>query len=590
MPSPTTAVVTPPVNGVILHNEEVGAAFDEMADLLAIEGENTFRVRAYRRAAQVVRSLPRELADLGGVEEFDALPGIGSDLAAKIAELLRTGKLKALERLRAAVPVELRELLSLPTLGPVRVRALYTGLGIRDIAGLRKALAAGRLEGLRGFGPTLRAKLSKAVSVDTAGIQRRLLYSVATQYALPLKAFLESVPGVTRVEIAGSYRRGRDTVGDLDVLVCAEKGIIPVGALQRYPDLKELTAAGSTRLAGLLRNDLQFDIRVLGPTSFGAALLYFTGSREHNIRLRQLAQDKGLKLSEYGLFRGPRRLAGATEEEVFEALGLDWIPPELREDRGEISAAREHSLPKLIERADLIGDLHVHTSQSDGTASLQEMVEAARARGLRYIAVTDHSRYVGITRGLDAGRLSAQIDAIDALNAGLKDLVILKGVEVDILEDGRLALPDAILGRLDLVVAAVHTHFDLSAAKQTTRILRALERPCLSILAHPFARLLQERAPLALDSPRVMKAVRERPCYLEINSQPQRLDLDDLHAKAAMEQGILVSIASDAHAVGQFDFLAHGIREARRGWVTAAGVLNARPLARLRPLLKTTMS
>lgn len=583
--SPAAAIVG---RRALLRNDEVCAVFDEMADLLAIAGDNIFRVRAYRRAAQVVRTLPYELSELHGPEDFDELPGIGADLANKIVELLRTGRLRALEKLRSQVPAGLRELLVVPALGPVRVRALYTGLGVRDIEGLRQALADNRLNGLRGFGPTLRARLEKAVSGNT-GLGRRLAYSLAAQHAIPLKAYLERLPGVSRVEVAGSYRRGRDTVGDLDVLVCAPDGSLATDAVRRYPDFRELTAAGPTKLSGLLHNGLQVDIRVLGPESFGAALHYFTGSRDHNIHLRQLARDRGLKLSEYGLFRGHRRIAGATEDELFNALDLDWIAPELREDRGEVEAAYAHRLPKLIERCDLLGDLHVHTDDSDGSGSVVQMAAAARANGLRYIAITDHSKYLGVVHGLDAARLAAQIDAIDALNATLKDLVILKGVEVDILEDGRLALPDVVLGRLDLVVASVHSHFELSEAKQTTRILRALERPFISILGHPLGRLLDKRSPCAFDWDRVLSAAHDRPCFLEINSQPERLDLDDVHSQAACDRGVLLSIASDAHTPAQFELLEHGVRQARRGWVTAANVLNARPLDDVRKLLKKTM-
>jgi DNA polymerase (family 10) len=320
----------------------------------------------------------------------------------------------------------------------------------------------------------------------------------------------------------------------------------------------------------------------------GSALHYFTGSKQHNVALRRRAQERGLKLNEYGLFRGQERIAGATEKDVYAALGLPWIPPELREDRGEIDAAERKALPELVELGDLQGDLHAHTDASDGRESLAQIASAARSRGLKYIAITDHSRYLGAVHGLDAGRLARQIDAIDQLNAKLRGIVILKGAEVDILEDGRLALPDAVLRRLDLVVVAVHSHFGLSEARQTTRILRALERPCVSILAHPTGRLIGERAPYALDLSKILATARTRPCYLELNAQPTRLDLDDVMCKAAKEQGVLVSIASDAHSGGDLADLAHGVRQARRGWLTARDVLNARPLAQLRSLLART--
>jgi len=569
-----------------LHNEEVALAFDEMADLLDIRGENSFRIRAYRRAAQVVRGLPHELSQMQGTEAFEALPGIGADLAGKIAELLRTGRLTALEKLRLKIPPGVRELLRIPGLGPVRVRSLVTKLKVRGATDLRHAIQKGHLAKLKGFGPVLRSQIATAIAERDRTAPQRMPLSVAAQYATPLKAFLEAVPGVSRVEIAGSYRRGRDTVGDLDVLVCAAPEAAPIEALRRYGELGRLTAAGATKAAGILRSGLRFDVRVLEAQSFGSALHYFTGSRDHNIHLRRRAQERGLKLSEYGLFRGKRQIAGATEEGLFEALGLPFIPPELREDRGEIEAAERRALPNLVDLSDLKGDLHVHTNASDGTESLQEMVAGAHARGLKYVAITDHSKHVGLTHGLDAGRLARQIDAIDRLNALLEDFTVLKGTEVDILEDGRLALSDAMLSRLDVVVIAMHSQLALSASKQTKRILRALERPCVSILAHPFGRLLGERGECALDFERVLEAMRARGCHLEINAQPLRLDLDDVHAQAAREHGILLSIASDAHSSAQFDYLANGVRQARRAWLTAHDVLNSRPLRELRTLLR----
>jgi len=569
-----------------VHNEEIAAAFEEMADLLAIQGGNPFRIRAYQLAAQVVRGLPRELSAMQGAEEYDKLPGIGADLAGKIAELVRTGELRALTQLRRQVPAGLRELLELPGLGPVRVRALRSGLRIRNRADLKRALAAGRLARLRGFGPALEARLKTALAGASERAPKRPLRTVAAQFAEPLRAYLKSVPGVSSVEIAGSYRRGRDTVGDLDVLVGARTAAATLKALRTYPDLRTLTAAGTTKATGVLRNGMQVDIRVVAPQSFGAALHYFTGSRDHNIHIRRRAQERGCKLSEYGLFRGGKRVAGASEEELFEALGLEWIAPELREDRGEIEAAEAGALPELIARADLQGDLHVHTDASDGRETLAGMVEAARRHRLRYVAITDHAQHLGIVHGLDAERLARQADAIDALNEKLEGLVVLKGAEVDILEDGRLALPDAALARLDVVVIAIHGHFDKSEAEQTSRVLRALERPHVNILAHPSGRLLGERAPCALDFGRIIAAARARGCCLEVNGQPNRLDLDDVHVKAARDAGVLLSLASDAHAAEQFACLEGAVLQARRGWARRQDVLNTRPLAELRKLLK----
>lgn len=572
-----------------IHNADIAEAFAEIGDLLDIQGDNPFRIRAYRRAAQIVRSLPRELAEMHDASEYDALPGIGADLAGKIAELISTGHLRALEKLRRKVPSGVRELLSLPGMGPVRVRALKQKLHVRGRDDLERALASGRLAKVRGFGPALQSRLQAALAVKAEpGNAKRLPISVAAQYAEPLRQYLASLPGVTRVEVAGSYRRGRETVGDLDVLACARTGAKPFDALARYSDLRELSAAGTTKASGVLRNGLQIDVRVVAPESFGSALHYFTGSRDHNIRIRRRAQERGFKLSEYGLFRGSVRVAGKSEEDLYRRLGLVWIPPELREDRGEIEAAESGTLPALIERVDLKGDLHVHTEASDGHDSLEKMIAAARVQRLEYLAVTDHAKHLGIVHGLDASRLARQADAIDALNSELRDLVILKGAEVDILEDGRLALPDAVLARLDVVVIAIHSHFDLSEEAQTTRVLRALEHPHVSILAHPSGRLLGQREPYALDMERVLQAAKDRPCYLEVNGQPTRLDLDDVHIKAARDRGVLLALASDAHSADQLAYLEGAVRQARRGWARKQDVLNTRSLEELRKLLRKT--
>jgi DNA polymerase (family X) len=574
-----------------IHNADIADAFDELGDLLSLQGESPFRIRAYRRAARVVRSLPQELAQLKTVRDYDAIPGIGRDLAAKIAELVKSGRLKALERLRRQVPPGVRDLLGLPGMGPARVRALMTTLHVRSREDLERALAAGRIGLVRGFGETLQSRLREALATSesaAAWAGKRFQLRVAAEYAEPLQRHLARVAGIERAEIAGSYRRGRETVGDLDVLVSAPAGVDARGALERYPDLREVLASGPTKAAGVLRNGLQVDVRVVAPASFGAALVYFTGCKDHNIHLRRLAQERNLKLSEYGLFRGDERLAGETEEGVYRALGLSWIAPELREDRGEIEAAMTGALPALVERSDLRGDLHVHTDATDGQDSLAAMVEAARARNLSYIAITDHTKHIGIVHGLDGGGLARQCDAIDELNSRVHDFVILKGAEVDILEDGRLALEDGDLARLDVVIIAIHSHFDLPAPAQTRRLLRALERPHVSILAHPTGRLIGEREPYVLDFERVLQAVRERGCCLEVNGQPSRLDLDDAHVKAARDHGVMLAIGSDAHSASQIGNLEDGVRQARRGWARRADIVNTRPIGELRRILERT--
>jgi DNA polymerase (family 10) len=572
-----------------VHNNDIAAIFDEMADLLELQQANPFRIRAYRRAAQTVRAQPRQLRDqIAAGRDLEELPGIGEDLAGKIREILGTGKCQALRKLQHQVPAGLEDLLHLPGLGPARVRQLRRELRITSLAKLRSAIDKGKLRELRGFGPKLEARLAAAVANPVTG--KRMLRSTATGYAEELAGYLGKAPGVSELAVAGSYRRGQDTIGDIDLLVASSKPAAVVKTFTAYDEVRDVLAAGGTRASVRLASGLQVDLRIVQRASFGAALHYFTGSKAHNIHLRRMGQRKGLKINEYGVFRGDERVAGETEESVFRSVGLPWIPAELREDRGEIEAARAGRLPKLIERDDIRGDLHVHTAATDGSASVPEMSRAAHQAGLEYVAITDHSRYLGAYRGLDAARLSKQLDEIDACNQSGAGAKVLKGIEVDILEDGSLALPDKTLAALDLVVGAIHSHFGLPRRRQTTRLLRAIEHPHFTLLAHPTARLIGERDPLALDLERVVKACADRGCFLELNAQPQRLDLDDAACLLARDQGVLVSIASDAHRPEDFGLLEFGVTQARRGWLEPANVLNALPLKRIRPLLRRTMT
>jgi DNA polymerase (family 10) len=412
---------------------------------------------------------------------------------------------------------------------------------------------------------------------------------VAKQYATALETYLRSFPTITRVDVAGSFRRGCETVGDLDVLVCSRQPFDIGRALREYDESSAVLANGPTRASAVLKSGLQVDVRLVAPESYGAALYYFTGSKAHNIHVRRLAMARGLKINEYGVFRGRKRVAGDTEDSVFLSIGLPYIEPELREDRGEIEAAQARALPTLITREDLRGDLHVHTNATDGTATLIQMADAAKAVGLEYIAITDHAKHLGMVHGLDANRLAKQLDEIDALNASLNDIKVLKGIEVDILEDGSLPMPDSVLKRLDVVIASLHDHFDLSRAKQTARLLRVLERPYVSILGHPMSRLIDSRPAIECDWEQVFKRANERPIYLELNSQPERVDLNDVLVREAVANDVQISVASDAHGITGFEFLAGGILQARRGWVTQNEVLNTRSLRDVRRLLHKTM-
>jgi DNA polymerase (family 10) len=572
-----------------VHNNDIAAIFDEMADLLELQQDNPFRIRAYRRAAQTVRAQTRELRDqIAAGRDLEQLPGIGKDLAGKIREIVETGRCQALEKLKRKVPAGLEDLLHLPGLGPARVRQLRRELRITSLAKLKAAIGRGKLRELRGFGPRLESRLAAALANPVTG--QRMLRSTARQYAEELAGYLGRQPGVSRLAVAGSYRRGRDTVGDIDLLVASGKPAGVMEAFTGYDEVREVLAAGETKSSVRLASGLQVDLRIVQQKSFGAALHYFTGSKAHNIHIRRMGQRRGLKINEYGVFRGDEQIAGRNEESVFGSVGLPWIPPELREDNGEIEAAREDRLPALVERRHLRGDLHVHTAATDGTASIADMVVAAGEAGLAYIAITDHSRYLGAYRGLDAARLGKQLEEIDAFNRAHKRVTVLKGMEVDILEDGSLALPDDALAQLDLVVGAVHSHFGLSRRRQTTRLLRAIEHPHFTILAHPAARLIGEREPLAFDLEPVVAACAGRGCFLELNSQPQRLDLDEVACRVAAANGVLVSIASDAHRPEDFALLDYGLTQARRGWLEPAQVLNTLPLIKLRPLLRRTMN
>jgi len=565
-----------------VQNAEIVAMFDQTADLLEIKGENQFRVRAYHRAARTIEGLPQSVRNLLSAEkDLTELPGIGKDLAGKIADIVKTGHFKLLEQLKKILPGQLGDMAALPSLGPKRVKLLYDKLKVRTLDDLRRAIKTGRLHELRGFGPTIEKKLAGALEKPMA--IKRFKLAVAEAEAEALVGFLRDGG---RVVVAGSYRRRRDTVGDLDILVTTKQGPAVGAKLTRYENVAEVLAHGPTRTTVVLRSGLQVDVRAVPEQSYGAALLYFTGSKAHNIALRSLANERDWKLNEYGLFSGKRRIAGATEEEVYKKLGLTYIPPELREDRGEIALAKANKLPHIVTVADMRGDLHVHSDWTDGTASIEAMAAAAQARGYAYMALTDHSRRVAMAHGLDPARVSRQVRDIDKLNEKFKGFTILKGIEVDILNDGRLDLPDSILSRLDVVVASVHSFFDLAREAQTDRVVRAMENRHVSILGHPTGRLIGAREPYDIDMDRVISAAHDLGCYLEINAEPDRLDLNDIHAHAAKSKGVKVAVSTDAHSVNGFQYMRFGIDQARRGWLTADDVINTRSLAELRKLLK----
>ncbi len=572
-----------------VHNADIAAIFEEIAELLEIQDANPFRVRAYRNAARTVQGLGEDVhALVARGEDLSALPGIGKALAEKMEEIVATGRCQALEKLRGESGAGVVELLHIPGLGPKRVATLYHELDIQTTEQLMRAVKDHRVSQLPGFGVKTEQHILDMLQAH-AQQEKRLKLAVAAQYADSLVDYLKQCEHVEHVVVAGSFRRCKETVGDLDILVTAVDSGPVMAHFAKYDEVQDVLSSGKTRATVLLRSGLQVDLRVVAQNSFGAALHYFTGSKAHNIAIRRRAQKRGLKINEYGVFKADRYVAGKTEAAVYRAVGLPFIPPELRENRGEIEAAQKKRLPRLVELDDIRGDLHMHTRATDGHGTLEQMAEAAKTRGMKYIAVTEHSKHLTVAHGLDEKRLLKQVDAIDRLNEKLKGITVLKGIEVDILDDGSLDLSDDALGRLDLVIGAVHSQFQLSRKQQTLRILRAMDHPHFTMLAHPTGRLLDRREPYDVDMARIIEHASERGCFLELNCHPERLDLLDTHCMLAKEAGVLVSINTDAHSIADLDNLRYGVGQARRGWLEARDVLNTRPLGALRKLLKGTM-
>ena len=570
-----------------IHNSDIADIFNKLADTLEIEGANQFRVRAYRNAARVVNDLPQAIsAMLDRGESLLVLPGIGKDLEGKIKEIIETGTLSQLTEEEKRLPPGLRALMKIGGLGPKRVRALYEQLGIATISELKEAAIGGRIRALRGFGKKTEEMVLEELREEGEERGKRVKLRIAEQIADSLTEYLKAVDGVTQVTAAGSYRRRKETAGDLDVLVTCSADCPVIDRFVSYGDVLKVISKGSTRSTVLFRSGIQVDLRVVPVESYGAALHYFTGSKSHNIAVRVMGVRQGLKINEYGVFRGEEQIAGRTEEEVYAAVGLPYIEPELRENLGEIEAARDGRLPQLIALEDLKGDLHTHTSETDGRHTMREMAEAARIAGYEYLAVTDHSKRLAMTRGFDETRLARRNKEIDRLNAGLEGIILLKSIEVDILEDGTLDLADSILKELDLTVCSVHSKFNLTREKQTERIIRAMDNPYFSILAHPSGRLIDERAPYDVDMERVIDAARIRGCILELNAQPDRLDLTDIYCKMAKESGVRIAVSTDAHSKNELALMRFGIAQARRGWLEPGDVVNTLTLPELKKVLK----
>ncbi len=563
-----------------MKNAEIAAIFDRMADILEVLNENPFRVRSYRKASEVVGDQAEDIAALAEAGRLGDLPGIGAAFVEKITEYLAEGKMTAYEELKAQVPEGVVEMLRVPGLGPKTAGLFWKQANVTSVAGLSKAIDEGRLVGLPGIGEKKLENIKKGIATYLGG-QGRVLLGVALPVAEEIAALLAKVEGVSQVLPAGSMRRRRETVGDVDILAASERGKEVVAAFVALPMVKDVLAAGDTKGSVRVEGGLQVDVRVVPPESFGAAAQYFTGSKAHNIRLRDLAIGKGFKLNEYGVFKGDERLAGKTEDDVYAALGLPWIPPELREDRGEVEAALEGRLPKLIEEADIRGDLQMHSTYSDGGASIEEMARACTALGYQYMAITDHSQSLKIANGLTPARLREQRKEIDAANKKLAPFRILAGNEVDILGDGTLDLPDKALAALDFVIASIHMGMQQDAERTTARLVKAMQNPYVCAIAHPTGRVIGQRDPYALNFDEVLRVASETGTALEINAYVDRLDLNDVQARAARDAGVKLLIDTDAHSPAHLPMMRFGVATARRGWVTSGDVLNTLPLDEL---------
>lgn len=569
-----------------VYNKEIAGLFYQLADLLEISNDNPFRIRAYRNAARVIESLPQEVARLVKAKaDLAELPGIGKDLAEKIRTIVETGHLPLLIQMEKEVPAVLTTLLKIEGLGPRRVQQLYEKLGIRSLKDLEQSIASGRLRELKGFGDRLVGKIRLGIQ-HAREYSKRIRLNEAFPIVEGLLTYLKKSKNVLKAECAGSFRRRKETVGDLDFLVASDHPRKAIDHFVAFDEIASVLSKGETRSTVRLRSGTQVDLRAVPENSYGAALVYFTGSKAHNISIRRLAQRKNLKINEYSVSKGKKAIAGKTEKEVYRTLGMSYVEPEMREDRGEIELALRHRLPGLITLADIRGDLHSHTSASDGNADIESMARKAKSLGYSYLAITDHSRHLRVAHGLDAKRLLAQIRKIDKINERLEGIVILKSVEVDILEDGKLDMPDKVLKLLDFTVCSVHYKFDLDRKRQTERIIRAMDNPYFTILAHPSGRLINQREPYQVEMEALMKAARERNCILELNAQPERMDLDDALCKTAREMGVRIAISTDAHDPSQMDYMQYGVYQARRGWLQPKDVVNTATLRELKKLLK----
>src|SRR3989339_225461 len=555
-----------------MDNKEIASIFNQIAELLEIKQDNPFKIRAYQRAARNLESLSVDLTDVyrsGGLKALQEIPGIGHDLSLKIEEYLKTGKIASQKALAREFPKGILELINIPGMGPKTAQLLYKKLGIDSLNKLKMAAQAGKLQHLPGMGEKKEANILRGIGFKEAS-HGRFLLDDATVHAAMIVEELEKLKEAKKILPCGSLRRGQETVGDLDILVISENPGPVMDAFTRLPYVKNILAKGKTKSSVILKNGMQADLRVVPEKSFGAAAHYFTGCRAHNIHIRQLAQKKGWKVSEYGIFKGKKQIGGETEEDLFEKFGLQYIPPELREMRGEFEAAAKDQIPKLVELKDIKGDLHMHTKATDGANTIAEMAEAAKKLGYEYILITDHTKSTRVAHGLTGKEMLGHLGKIKSI----KGIKVLAGVEVDILKDGSLDYPDEILKQFDLVVASIHSNFKMPKEQMTARVIRAFQNKYVNIFSHPTGRLINEREPYQIDLEEILKAAKKYNVAIEVNAHPKRLDLTDIWCKRAKELGVKVVVSTDAHSTDQLQLMKYGILTARRGWLEKKNVLN----------------
>ncbi len=556
-----------------MKNKEIAEIFSKIAALLEIKGDNPYRIRAYQRAAQNIEALTTEVKDIEAKGMLERIPGIGKDLAQKIKEILKTGTLPLYEELKREVPTELLKFLEIPGMGPKKAKVIYETLGIKTLEELEKACLEHKLSRLPGFGPKTEQNIIKGIKLLKQKVGR-LPIGLVLPWAEELVELLKTKSPIERIDLAGSIRRRRETVKDIDILVTSKNPVKVMEVFTNLPLVEEVIVKGETKTSIRLKQGINTDLRVVDPACYGAALAYFTGSKAHNIRIRELGVQQGLKINEYGIFRGDKRIGGEEEEEVFSAVGLPWIPPELREDRGEIEAAQGGRLPVLVGYDEMLGDSHVHSKFSDGSASIEEIAAYAERLGLKWVGICDHSQGLKVASGLTVEEVMEKKKAISSFNRRSKGIKLLCGTEVDILNDGRLDYPDEVLKEFDLVIAAIHSGFKQDEITLTKRMISAMRNPFVHVIAHPTGRLLGEREPYALDIDKIIKVAKETRTALEINAYFKRLDLNDINTRAAKESGVKLMIGTDAHILDQMNYLYLGVAVARRGWCEKEDILN----------------